>query len=100
MFKALSKRQELLCAKVKSSLFGEFLGPKFLILPQSTHAREQLYMYLEKDSMPYFSRFSINLKISFMSSGGQPILTLKISVANIYRFRYFSGFEIKILVLG
>ena len=63
-------------------------------------------MYLERDSMPYFSRFlyhilvfgssglncefirreygfSINLKISFMNSDDQPILTLKISVMNL-----------------
>ena len=62
-------------------------------------------MTLERDSIPYFSMFlyyilklgssglncefirggygfSINLKISFMSSGDQPILTLKISVTD------------------
>ena len=80
-------------------------------------------MYLERDSMPYFSRFlcyilafgssglncefihrehgfSINLKISFMNSGDQPILTLKISVMNLCRFRYFADFDIKHLHLG
>ena len=80
-------------------------------------------MYLERDSMPYFSRFlcyilafgssglhcefirreygfSINLKISFMNSGDQPILTLKISVMNLCRFRYFADFDIKHLLLG
>ena len=80
-------------------------------------------MSLERDSMPYFSmllcyiltfgssglncefirgeyRFSIILKISFMSSGDQPILTLKISITNFFRFRYFSDFDIKILLLG
>ena len=80
-------------------------------------------MSLERDSMPYFSMFlcyilmfgssglncelfcgeygfSINLKISFMSSGDQPVLTLKISVTNFCRFRYFEDFDINILLLG
>ena len=43
---------------------------------------------------------SINLKISFTSSGDQPILTLKISVTNFSRCRYFTDFDIKILLLG
>ena len=80
-------------------------------------------MYLTRDSMPYFPRFlcyilvfgssglncefirreygfSINLEISFMNSGDHPILTLKISVINFCRFRYFADFDIKILLLG
>ena len=80
-------------------------------------------MYLERDSRPYFSRFlcyilafgssglnfkfigreygfSINLKISFMNAGDQPILTLKISVVNFCRFRYFADFDIKNLRVG
>ena len=44
--------------------------------------------------------FSINSKISFMSSGDKPILTLKISVTNFCRFRYFADFDIRILLLG
>ena len=44
--------------------------------------------------------FSINLKISFVSSVDQPILTLKISVTNFCRFRYFADFDIEILLLG
>ena len=80
-------------------------------------------MYLERDSTPFFSRilcyfltfgssglncgfigneygFSTNLKISFISSGDQAILTLKISVTNVCRFEYFVDFDIKILLLG
>ena len=80
-------------------------------------------MYFERDSMPYCSRFlcniltlgssnlncesihrkyefSINLEISFMSSGDHPILTLGILVANFCRFRYFADFDIKFLLLG
>ena len=45
-------------------------------------------------------RFSKNLKISFMSSGDQPILTLKISVTNFCRFQYFADSDAKILLLG
>ena len=41
--------------------------------------------------------FSINSKISFMSSGDKTIL---ISVTNFCRFRYFADFDIRILVLG
>ena len=44
--------------------------------------------------------FSINLKITFMSSGDKPILTLKISVSNFCIFRYFADFDFKIVVLG
>ena len=80
-------------------------------------------MYLQRDSIPYFSRFlcyilafgfsglgyefirweygfSINLKRSFMSSGDQPTLTLTLSVLNSCRFRYFADFDIKIFFLG
>ena len=41
--------------------------------------------------------FSINSKISFMSSGDKSILTLKILVTNFCRFWYF---DIKIVLLG
>ena len=41
--------------------------------------------------------FSIDSKISVMSSGNKPILTLKISVANFSRFRYFADFDIRIV---
>ena len=44
--------------------------------------------------------FSINSKISFMNSGDKPILNLKISVTNFYRFRYFADFDIRIVFLG
>ena len=35
-----------------------------------------------------------------MNSGDKPILTLKISVTNFYRFRYFADFDIRIVFLG
>ena len=44
--------------------------------------------------------FSIDLKISVMSSGDKPILTLKISFSNFFRFQYFADFGIKIVLLG
>ena len=44
--------------------------------------------------------FSINSKISFMSSGDKPILTLKISVTNFFRFQYFTDFDIRIVLFG
>ena len=69
-----------------------------------------LYIHLEKDPMPYFSMFLCrifvssgqnyklirredgflkNSKITFMSEGDSQTLTLKISVANSFRFRHF-----------
>ena len=44
--------------------------------------------------------FSIDSKNLFISSGDKPILTLKISVTNFFRFRYFADFDIKIVFLG
>ena len=44
--------------------------------------------------------FSINLKISLISSGDKPILSLKISIINFCRFRYFADFDIEIVLLG
>ena len=46
-------------------------------------------------------RFSINSKISFMSSGDRPILTLKMKIldSNFFRFKYFANFDIKIVLL-
>ena len=44
--------------------------------------------------------FLINSKISFMSSGDNPISILKILVANFFRFRHFTDFDIKIVLLG
>ena len=35
-----------------------------------------------------------------MSSGDKPVLTLKISVTNFTRFRYFADFDIKIVLLS
>ena len=43
---------------------------------------------------------SLNLKISFMSLGDQPILTLRISVTNFLQISIVSDFDIKILHLG
>ena len=45
-------------------------------------------------------RFSINSKVSFMSSGDNPILTWKISVKNFCRFRHFVDFDFKIALLA
>ena len=39
-------------------------------------------------------------KISFLSSGDKPILTLKISAKNFCRFHYFADFDTIILLLG
>ena len=39
--------------------------------------------------------FLINSKISFMSSGDKPVLTLKASFINVFRFQYFADFDIK-----
>ena len=44
--------------------------------------------------------FSIDLKISFMSSGNKSILTLKISVTNFFKFWYFAVFDIRIELFG
>ena len=44
--------------------------------------------------------FSINSKIPFMNSGDKPIFTLKVSVTNFGRFRYFADLDIKIVLLG
>ena len=41
----------------------------------------------------------INLKISFMSSSDHPILTMKISVTNFCKFRYFADFDTKNFLL-
>ena len=35
-----------------------------------------------------------------MSSGDKPILIMKISVKNFFRFRYFTDFDIRIVLLG
>ena len=45
--------------------------------------------------------FSTNSKISFMSSGDRPILTLKMKIldSNFFRFKYFANFDIKIVLL-
>ena len=43
--------------------------------------------------------FSINSKISLMSSGDKPKLILKISVKDYADFRYFGDFDIKIVLL-
>ena len=78
-------------------------------------------MHLERESMSYFSVFMsyfvvwilwpvlqiysqgvwflINPKVSFMNPGDKPILTLKISVTNFCRFRYFADFDFKIVLL-
>ena len=45
-------------------------------------------------------RFSIKSKVSFMSSGDKPILTLQISVTNFCRFWHFADFDFKIVLLG
>ena len=34
-----------------------------------------------------------------MNSGDQPILTMKISITNFWRSRYFADFDTKILLL-
>ena len=78
MFKILPKLQKLSWSKVKQNLFGEymfsitlkdsFLGPKFLVLPQSPHARGKFYIYLERDFMPHFSMFLYYI-LTFGSSG-------------------------------
>ena len=34
-----------------------------------------------------------------MDSGDKPILTLKISVTNFFKFQYFADFDIKIVLL-
>ena len=39
-------------------------------------------------------------KISFISSCGKPILTLKISATNFSRFQYFADFDFEIALLG
>ena len=57
-------------------------------------------LWLELEFIPRDYGFSINSKISFMNSGDKPILTLKISVTNFYRFRYFADFDIRIVFLG
>ena len=50
--------------------------------------------------------FSINSKISFMSSGDKPILitnyiyNYKISITNFSRFQYFTDFDIRIILFG
>ena len=111
--------------KVKQILFGEymfcitlkgsFLGPKFLICLK-VHTLEDSFTFIWKEILGYIFTFkssglnckficreyglSINLKISFLSSSDQPILTLKISVKNFSRFRYFANFDIKILLLS
>ena len=38
------------------------------------------------------------LKVSYINSGDNPVLTLKISVTNFSRFRYFEDFDIKIVL--
>ena len=44
--------------------------------------------------------FSIKSKIPFTSPGDKPILTLKITFTNFCRFRYFTDFDIKIVLSG
>ena len=44
--------------------------------------------------------FSINLKISLVSSSNKLILIMKISATNFWRFRYFADFDIKIVFWG
>ena len=44
--------------------------------------------------------FSIDLKISLMNSGDKPILTLYVSLTNLFRYQYFADFDIKIVFLG
>ena len=57
-------------------------------------------LWLELQIYSQGIRFFDNSKKSFMSSGDKPILTLKISVRNFCRFRYFADFDIRILLLG
>ena len=44
--------------------------------------------------------FSINSKISLVSSGNELILIMKISATNFCRFRYFADFDIQIVLFG
>ena len=44
--------------------------------------------------------FSTNSKISLVSSGNELILIMKISATNFCRFRYFTDFDIKIVLFG
>ena len=44
--------------------------------------------------------FSIDLKISFISSDNKSILTLKLLVTKFFKFWYFPDFDIKIELLG
>ena len=45
-------------------------------------------------------RLLIKLKMLFVGSGDQPIVTLKISVTDFWRFRYSADLKIEIFSLG
>ena len=89
-YKILSKFQELSCEKDSM--------PYFSMFPSYISSFESSGLNCEFTCREY--GFSINSEISFISLGDEPILTLKISVTNFRRFRYFADFDIKILPAG
>ena len=120
-FKILSKFQKSSCGKVTQNLFGEYMFNLYFCF--NVHKLDDSFTFPWKNILCHlalflchillfgcsglkceFTRmeygFSINSKIYLMSSGDKPVLTLKISITNFFRFQYFADFNIKIALLS